>query len=214
MDPACLVFVDESGATTNMTRGYGRAPRGERVQEATPAGHWRTLTLLGAMSCSGLIATMTIPEPTDGDIFLAYVEQVLCPRLQPGQVVIMDNLAAHKVAGVQELIASAGATLVYLPPYSPDLNPIEQCWAKIKEILRSAKARSAGVAGASHCRSHALHLWRKCLRLVPPLRIWTIAIQESLYPEVDSACIEHLTACQRRSACTDLRPYAFRNWDL
>jgi transposase len=138
-----LVFVDESGATTNMTRSYGRAPRGERVREGTPAGHWRTLTLLGAMSCSGLIATMTIPEPTDGDIFLAYVEQVLCPRLQPGQVVIMDNLAAHKVAGVHALIASAGATLVYLPPYSPDLNPIEQCWSKLKQILRSVKARSA-----------------------------------------------------------------------
>lgn len=113
LDPTCLVFVDESGATTNMTRGYGRAPRGQRVQEA---GRWQTLTLLGAMSCSGLIATMTIPEPTDGDIFLAYVEQVLCPRLQPGRVVIMDNLAAHKVARVHELIASAGASLVYLPP--------------------------------------------------------------------------------------------------
>jgi transposase len=153
-----LVFVDESGATTNMTRGYGRAPRGQRVQEGTPAGHWRTLTLLGAMSYSGLIATMTIPEPTDGDIFLAYVEQVLCPRLQPGQVVIMDNLAAHKVAGVRELIAAAGATLVYLPPYSPDLNPIEQCWAKIKTLLRTAKARSAewleqAVAEAMHCIS-------------------------------------------------------------
>lgn len=126
-----------------MTRRYGRAPGGERVQEGTPAGHWTTLTLLGAMSCSGLIATMTIPEATDGDIFLAYVEQVLCPRLQPGQVVIMDNLPAHKVAGIYELIATTGAALVYLPPYSPDLSPIEQCWAKIKEILRATKARSA-----------------------------------------------------------------------
>lgn len=126
-----------------MTRGYGRAPRGERVREGTPAGHWQTLTLIGAMSCSGLIATMTIPAATDGDIFLAYLEQVLCPCLQPGQVVIMDNLPAHKVAGVYELITTAGAWLVYLPPYSPDLNPIEQCWAKVKESLRAAKARSA-----------------------------------------------------------------------
>lgn len=128
-----------------MTRGYGRGLRGQRVREGTPAGHWQTLTLLGAMSCSGLIATMTIPEPTDGDIFLAYVEQVLCPCLQPGQVVIMDNLPAHKVDGVEERIASTGAFLVYLPPYSPDLNPIEQCWAKIKEILRRIKARTAEV---------------------------------------------------------------------
>lgn len=126
-----------------MTRSYGRAPGGERVQGGTPAGHWTTLTLLGTMSCSGLIATMTIfPKPTDGEIFLAYVEQVLCPHLQLGQVVIMDNLPAHKVAGIYELTVTTGAALVYLPPYSPDLNPIQQCWAKIKEILRAAKARS------------------------------------------------------------------------
>ncbi len=153
-----MVFVDESGATTSMTRGYGRAPQGERVREGSPAGHWRTLTLLGAMSCSGLIATMTIAEPTDGDIFLAFVEQVLCPRLRPGQVVIMDNLPSHKVEGVYEKIALTGAFLVYLPPYSPDLNPIEQCWSKIKQILRSAKARSEelleqAVAEALHCIS-------------------------------------------------------------
>jgi transposase len=165
LDPACLVFVDESGATTNMTRGYGRALRGERVKEGTPAGRWQTLTLLGAMSSSGLIATMTIPAATDGDVFLAYVEQVLCPRLQPGQVVIMDNLAAHKVDGVQQLIAAAGATLVYLPPYSPDLNPIEQCWAKIKELLRSVKARTAplleyAIAEAMRCISgENAHAW-------------------------------------------------------
>jgi transposase len=124
-----------------MTRAYGRAPQGERVKEGVPGGHWQTLTLLGAMSCSGLTAIMTIPEATDGDVFRAYVEQVLCPRLQPGQFVIVDNLSAHKVQGIRELIAAAGATLIYLPPYSPDLNPIEQCWAKIKQILRTAKAR-------------------------------------------------------------------------
>ena len=142
LDPQRLVFLDESGMTTEMTRRYGRAGRGERVREGTPAGHWRTLTLLGAMNCEGFVATMTIESPTDGDIFLAYVEQVLCPRLQPGQTVILDNLAAHKVPGVQKLIEAAGAELLYLPPYSPDFNPIEPCWAKVKQKLRALKART------------------------------------------------------------------------
>jgi len=133
--------LDESGVTTQMTRRYGRAPRGERVQEGAPAGHWRTLTLLGALTLGGLRAPMTIESPTDGDVFLAYLEQVLCPQLQPGQVVIMDNLSAHKVAGVRSLIEARGAQLLYLPPYSPDFNPIEQAWSKLKEILRAAKAR-------------------------------------------------------------------------
>jgi len=136
------VFLDESGATTQMTRNYGRAVRGERVREATPNSHWRTVTMLAALTKRGLQAPMTIESPTDGDVFLAYLEQVLCPRLRPGQVVILDNLAAHKVAGVRELIAATGARLIYLPPYSPDFNPIEQAWSKIKQLLRSAKARS------------------------------------------------------------------------
>jgi transposase len=135
------VFLDESGVTTEMTRRYGRALRGERVVEGAPAGHWRTLTLLGALTAEGMLATMTIESPTDGDVFLAYLEQVLCPRLQPGQVVIMDNLAAHKVAGVRSLIEARGAQLLYLPPYSPEFNPIEQAWSKIKQRLRAAKAR-------------------------------------------------------------------------
>jgi len=136
------VFVDESGATTEMTRRYGRAPRGERVREATPAGHWSTLTLLGAMSREGLVASMTVESPTDGEVMGAYVEQVLCPRLQPGQVVVMDNLGAHKVQRVRELIEATGAQLLYLPPYSPDFNPIEQCWSKVKQRLRDLKART------------------------------------------------------------------------
>jgi len=142
IDPQRLVFQDESGATTEMTRRYGRAPRGERVAEGTPAGHWCTLTLLGAMSTRGVVAAMTVESPTDGDVFLAYVEQVLCPRLQPGQVVVMDNLPAHKVEGVRRLIEATGVELLYLPPYSPDFNPIEQAWSKIKQQLRSAKART------------------------------------------------------------------------
>jgi transposase len=136
------VFVDESGATTEMTRRYGRAPGGQRVREATPAGHWRTLTVLGAMSVDGLIATMTIEAPTDREVFLGYLEQVLCPRLKPGQIVVMDNLSSHKVIGVSELIHAAGAELLYLPPYSPDFNPIEKCWSKLKQKLRSLKART------------------------------------------------------------------------
>ena len=112
------------------------------MAEGTPAGHWRTLTLLGAMSTRGMIAAMTVESPTDGDVFLAYVEQVLGPRLLPGQVVVMDNLPAHKVEGVRSLIEAAGAELLYLPPYSPDFNPIEQAWSKIKQQLRSAKART------------------------------------------------------------------------
>lgn len=124
-----------------MTRRYGRAPRGERIGEATPAGHWRTLTLIGALTVQGVLASMTVESPTDGDVFRAFLEQVLCPRLQSGQVVILDNLSAHKVAGVRELVEARGARLLYLPPYSPDFNPIEQAWSKIKQQLRSAKAR-------------------------------------------------------------------------
>ena len=125
-----------------MTRNYGRARRGERVREATPQGHWRTVTMLAALTSRGLQAPMTIESATDGEVFLAYLEQVLCPQLRPGQVVIMDNLSAHKVAGVRQLIESRGARLLYLPPYSPDFNPIEQAWSKIKQLLRAAKART------------------------------------------------------------------------
>ncbi len=135
------MFLDESGVTTEMTRRYGRGLRGERVHDATPAGHWRTLTLLGAITCQGILASMTIESPTDGDVFLAYLEQVLCPKLQPGHVVVMDNLSAHKIAGVRELVEARGARLLYLPPYSPDFNPIEKAWSKIKQLMRSAKAR-------------------------------------------------------------------------
>jgi transposase len=142
IDPSRLIFLDETGATTEMTRRYGRAIRGQRVNEGTPAGHWRTLTVLGAIRQSGWVATMTIEAPTDGDIFQAYLEQVLCPQLQPGDIVVMDNLSAHKVSGVRELIENVGAKLRYLPPYSPDFNPIEMCWAKFKQLLRTAKARS------------------------------------------------------------------------
>jgi transposase len=136
------VFLDESGVTTEMTRRYGRGLRGERVHDAVPAGHWRTLTLLAALGLRGVRAAMTVEAPTDGDVFLAYVEQVLAPRLEPGDVAVLDNLPAHKVAGVRALIEARGAQLLYLPPYSPDFNPIEQAWSKIKEFLRTTKART------------------------------------------------------------------------
>jgi len=135
------VFLDESGVTTEMTRRYGWAPRPERVSEAVPVGHWCTLTVLAALTMTGVLASMTIESPTDGDVFLAFLEQVLVPRLEPGHVVILDNLTAHKVEGVRQLIESRGAQLLYLPPYSPDFNPIEQAWSKIKQLLRGIKAR-------------------------------------------------------------------------
>lgn len=138
-----MKFLDESGVTTQMTRMWGRAPRGERVHEATPDGRWQVLTTLGTMSLRGMEAVMTIPSATDGDVFRAYVEQVLCPTLQSGDVLVMDNLSAHKVAGIRELIQARGAQLIYLPPYSPDLNPIEQAWSKFKQFLRAAKARTS-----------------------------------------------------------------------
>ena len=128
--------------TTQMTRQWGRAPKGERIAEARPEDHWKVLTTLGAMSLEGRVATMTVESATDIDVFEAFLEEVLCPRLKAGDVVVMDNLSVHKVDHVHELIEAAGAQLLYLPPYSPDLNPIEKAWSKFKQFLRSAKARS------------------------------------------------------------------------
>ena len=125
-----------------MTRLYGRRVGGRRIHESTPGGHWKILTILAAMRLGGVSAAMTIKEATDADIFLGYVEQVLCPTLAIGDVVVMDNLSSHKVTGVRELIEARGAEVLYLPPYSPDLNPIEKAWAKIKQYLRSTRARS------------------------------------------------------------------------
>lgn len=126
-----------------MSRYWGWTEKGEKIPEAIPAGHWRSFTLLGAMTGSGLLATMTIEDSTDTDVFLAFLDQVLCPKLQPGHVVVMDNLSAHKTPAVRAKIEAAGASLLYLPAYSPDLNPIEKCWAKIKLVLRALKARTA-----------------------------------------------------------------------
>src|ERR1035441_7989877 len=142
--PFVSVIMDEFApiAYSNFARLYARATGGGRIHEATPGGHWKIMTILGAMSLNGMIATMTIEEPTDTDIFLAYIEHLLYPVLKPGDVVVMDNLSAHKAPAVREWIEKAGAELLYLPPYSPDLNPIEKAWAKLKQLLRAAKARS------------------------------------------------------------------------
>jgi len=125
-----------------MTRLRARCAGGGRIHEATPGGHWKIMTILGAMSLNGMVAAMTIEEATDGDIFLAFIQQVLCPALKPGDVVVMDNLSSHKAAAVRASIGKAGAELLYVPPYSPDMNPIEKAWAKLKELLRAAQART------------------------------------------------------------------------
>jgi transposase len=125
-----------------MTRTRGRAPRGQRIPDAVPGGHWTMLTILGALDHNGMLATMTIEAATDREVFLTYLDEVLCPRLRPGQVVVMDNLSAHKVQGVRERIEQTGASVLYLPPYSPDLNPIEKAWAKLKQALRASQART------------------------------------------------------------------------
>ncbi len=126
-----------------MTRSYGRAAAGVIIREASPAAHWSTFTLLGSLTLSGVLAAMTIEAATDTDIFLTYLKQVLGPKLKVGNVVVMDNLSVHKVARVREIIEATGARVLYLPPYSPDLNPIEPCWSKIKQKMRALKARVA-----------------------------------------------------------------------
>jgi transposase len=126
-----------------MTRLYARAPGGARVHECAPEGDWKILTILGSMSTRGIIAAMTVEAATDREIFLTYLDEVLCPQLQPGDVVVMDNLSWHKVDGVRQRIQARQAELLYLPPYSPDLNPIEKAWSKLKQMLRQAKARTA-----------------------------------------------------------------------
>jgi transposase len=142
LPPERFKFVDESGVNIAMTRLFGRAARGCRVVDAIPKNHGSNVTLLGSLSCQGLEAVMTIDGPTDAAVFRAYVSEVLVPTLTPGDIVVMDNLSAHKVTGIREAIEAAGATLLYLPPYSPDWSPIEPCWSKLKTYLRAVKART------------------------------------------------------------------------
>jgi transposase len=135
-------FIDESGVNLAMTRLFGRAPRGIRVVDTVPQNYGPNVTMIGALSLQGLDAVMTVEGATDGAVFRAYVEQVLGPTLVPGDGVLMDNLRAHKVAGIQEAIEGRGAQVQYLPPYSPALSPIEPCWSKVKTALRKVKART------------------------------------------------------------------------
>ncbi|MDA9435054.1 transposase [Bradyrhizobium sp. CCBAU 51627] len=142
LDPTKLVFVDETGANTKMVRAYGRCSRGKRLVCKAPWGHWKTTTFTCGLRCDGLVAPWVLEGPMTGDAFRVYIEKVLVPTLSPGDTVIIDNLASHKVAGVREAIEVAGAKLLYLPPYSPDLNPIELAFAKFKTGLRKAAERT------------------------------------------------------------------------
>jgi transposase len=142
LDPARLVFLDESAAKTNLTRLRGRAPRGHRLLAHCPHGHWRTTTMISSIRWDGSTACMTIDGATDAEVFQAYVRTVLCPSLRPGDVVVMDNLGAHKNEQTLALIRATGAEAWFLPAYSPDLNPIEMMWSKVKALLRAAEART------------------------------------------------------------------------
>lgn len=154
LDPDRLVFLDETWAKTNMIRPRGRALRGTRLVADVPHGHWKTTTFLAALRTSGLTAPLVIDGAVNGDIFLAYVRQQLAPTLHPGDIVIMDNLSSHKKAGVREAIEAASARLLYLPPYSPDLNPIENAFSKFKWLLKTAKERTVDA------------LWNTCGQLI------------------------------------------------
>jgi transposase len=142
LNPERLVFIDETGAKTNLVRLSGRAPRGQRLVAPVPHGHWMTTTFVAGLRCNEITAPCVFDGPMNGASFLIYVEHFLAPTLRQVDVIVMDNLASHKVAGVKEAIERAGATLRYLPAYSPDLNPIEQAFAKLKGALRKAAART------------------------------------------------------------------------
>ena len=141
-DPARLVFIDETAANTKMVRLGGRCPRGERLVGRVPHGHWKTITFVGALRCNGMTAPLVVDGAMTGEMFLAYVEQCLAPTLKRKDTVVMDNLQAHKAPGVRKAIEARGATLRYLPKYSPDLNPIEMSFSKLKALLRKVAERT------------------------------------------------------------------------
>jgi transposase len=142
LDAKRLVFVDETGTSTKMVRTHGRCQRGRRLVGKVPWGHWKTTTFTAGLRCDGLVAPFVLDGPMNGEAFLVYVETVLAPSLSEDDIVVIDNLPAHKVEGVRAAIGARGAMLVYLPPYSPDLNPIEMAFAKLKALLRKAAART------------------------------------------------------------------------
>ena len=142
LDPARLVFLDETWTATNMARLRGRSPRGERLRSPIPHGHWKTTTLVAGLRLSGIAAPFVLDGPINRDAFQAYVDQVLVPELTPGDIVVMDNLGSHKGPAVRAAIEAAGARLLFLPPYSPDFNPIEMAFSKLKALLRKAAERT------------------------------------------------------------------------
>jgi transposase len=142
MDPARFVFIDETWSKTNMTRLRGRAVQGERLVAKVPHGHWKTTTLIAALGHVGMRCSMTVDGPVNRDVFEAFVSRVLVPSLSAGDGVVMDNLSSHKGSAVRSLIEGAGATVLHLPPYSPDLNPIELAFSKLKQLMRSAAHRT------------------------------------------------------------------------
>ena len=162
LDPQRLVFLDETWASTAMTGSSGRAPVGQRLVAAVPHGHWKTTTFLAALRVTGLAAPLVIDGALTGELFAAYVEQVLAPTLRPGEIVVLDNLACHKRAAAREAIEGAGAALWFLPPYSPDLNPIELAFAKLKSLLRKAARRTVEGLWAFLGRSLEAFSSREC----------------------------------------------------
>ena len=142
LDPTRLVFLDETWTATNMARLRGRSPRGERLRSPVPHGHWKTTTLVAGLRLSGIAAPFVLDGPINRDAFQAYVDQVLVPELSPGDIVVMDNLGSHKGPAVRAAIEAAGARLLFLPPYSPDFNPIEMAFSKLKALLRKAAERT------------------------------------------------------------------------
>jgi transposase len=157
------VFIDETGLSTKMARLRGRAPRGERCRAGVPHGHWKTTTFTAALRLTGMTAPFVYHGAMNGNVFLAYVEQGLVPTLSEGDIVVMDNLPAHKAAGVRDAIEAAGASLLYLPPYSPDFNPIENAFAKLRALLRAKAERTIkAFVGHGWCARRPLHPSRMC----------------------------------------------------
>lgn len=154
LEPDRLVFLDETWAKTNMTRTYGRSQRGTRLNASVPYGRWETTTFLGALRTSGFVSPLCVEGAINGPLFTAWVRQHLVPQLRPGDIVVMDNLSSHKTPGVVEAIESVGAEVRYLPPYSPDLNPIELAFSKLKKLLRDGAERATD------------KLWRLCGRVL------------------------------------------------
>jgi len=164
-----FVFIDETWVTTNMTRLHGRATQGQRVVDAVPHGHWKTTTFIAALRSTGMTAPMVIDGAINGDLFCAYVERVLVPELRAGDIVVLDNLSSHKRVEARRVIEAAGARVVFLPPYSPDLNPIENAFSKLKRLVRAAGRRTLealwsflGQATDAFAPAECLNYFRHC----------------------------------------------------